>query len=244
MSQLDQIDALIHGWFGPAAPNAEAIFRLLMAALAGGLTGLEREHRGREAGFRTNILVCMGSALAMLVSYHVALLNLYPHGQVTLTADPGRVAYGVMAGIGFLGSGAIIREGTSIRGLTTAANIWCMAAVGLAFGLGLYVIGFAAVLLALLILLLFHKLEAHFPRLRHRRLVVRRPWSPHCVDDVVRRFTSPDYQIADFAFDRSKNPDFVEFSLRLTFASDRAYRRLERELLADEDFRLISTSTD
>lgn len=244
MSHLDQIDVIIHGWFGSGAPNAEAIFRLLMAALAGGLTGLEREHRGREAGFRTNILVCMGSALAMVVSYHVSLLDLHPHGQITLTSDPARVAYGIMAGIGFLGSGAIVREGATTRGLTTAANIWCMAAVGLAMGLGLYVIGLAGVLLALLILMLFHKIEHRFARLHYRRLLIRTQWRPQCVDEVTQRFTSRDYRIADLAFDRSKDLGTVDFSIRLTFESEAAYRILERELLSDENFSLIATSTD
>jgi putative Mg2+ transporter-C (MgtC) family protein len=121
--------------------NETTIFlaRLALAGALGGLIGAEREHHGRAAGFRTQILVCIGAALAMTVSLHFEHVfgSLPASGAVRV--DPARVAYGVMTGIGFLGAGSILREGADIRGLTTAASLWCTAAIGLAAGFGMYI---------------------------------------------------------------------------------------------------------
>jgi putative Mg2+ transporter-C (MgtC) family protein len=107
--------------------------RIMLACLMGGLVGLEREIHGCAAGLRTHILVCIGSALFMITSIEMAVM--YKHlGPV----DPTRIAAQVVTGIGFLGAGAIIRYGWSIRGLTTAASIWAISAIGLACGSGEY----------------------------------------------------------------------------------------------------------
>src|SRR6185295_12610686 len=101
----------------------EMVFRLVAALLAGGLIGLERSHRGRPAGFRTHALVCLSSSLLMLITvYETHWVPQAVAGRVTL--DPTRMAQGIMTGIGFVGAGAIIKEGFSVRGLTTAASIW------------------------------------------------------------------------------------------------------------------------
>lgn len=244
MALMDQIDLFIQGWFPIANSNAEALVRLVLAACAGGLTGLERESRGREAGFRTNILICMGSALTMVVSTHVPLLELHPVGHLNINTDPARIAYGVMAGIGFLGSGAIVREGSFVRGLTTAANIWCMAAVGLAIGLGLYGIGIVSVLLVLLVLTAFHQVEHVFPRLYRRRLVIRKPWSADCLEQVEKRFTSPHYDLKNITLDRSRDTNEVDFTVQLACRRQETIRNLERDLLADKDFQLITSGNE
>src|SRR5215217_4111051 len=105
----------------------EIVFRVVAALLAGGLVGLERSHRGRPAGFRTHALVCLASSLLMLVTVYES--HWFPHiegGRVIL--DPTRMGQGIMTGIGFVGAGAIIKEGFTVRGLTTAASIWVTAA--------------------------------------------------------------------------------------------------------------------
>src|SRR5918993_3859754 len=104
---MDQLDAFLHAKFSYYGWTAEAIVDLIMAAVCGGLVGIERELRGRQAGFRTNLLVCVGSALVMIVSNHVARASWNPPaaGNVQVNIDPSRIAYGVMAGIGFLGAG-------------------------------------------------------------------------------------------------------------------------------------------
>jgi putative Mg2+ transporter-C (MgtC) family protein len=122
----------------------EALLRLALAGVLGGLIGLERELREREAGLRTHLLVAVGAAL-------FTIAGAYGFDSVR-TIDPTRVAAQVVTGIGFLGAGAIIRQGFSVRGLTTAATLWVVAAVGLASGAGYYsgaVITTAVVLVAL-----------------------------------------------------------------------------------------------
>ena len=121
----------------------EALLRLALAGVLGGLIGLERELRERGAGLRTHLLVAVGAAL-------FTIAGAYGFGGVRV--DPTRVAAQIVTGVGFLGAGAIIRQGFSVRGLTTAATLWVVAAVGLAAGAGYYsgaVITTALVLLAL-----------------------------------------------------------------------------------------------
>lgn len=120
----------------------DALLRLGIACALGAVIGLERQIHGRAAGLRTMMLVAVGCSLIMLTSnYFVEVYFAYGDmetGNLTLRLDPARLAYGVMSGIGFLGAGAIIKSGLTIRGLTTAATIWCVAAIGLAVGIGLY----------------------------------------------------------------------------------------------------------
>ena len=129
----------------------EALLRIVIAAGLGGAIGVEREIREREAGLRTHMLVSVGSALFTIVSaygFHEFLTS----GQAVVRADPSRIAAQIVTGIGFLGAGAIIRQGLSIRGLTTAATLWVVAAIGMAVGAGYYsgaVISTAVVLLSL-----------------------------------------------------------------------------------------------
>jgi putative Mg2+ transporter-C (MgtC) family protein len=115
----------------------EVLLRLALAAALGAAIGLERELREREAGLRTHLLVSLGSALFTITSaygFHAFLAS----GQSVVRADPTRIAAQIVTGIGFLGAGAIIRQGLSIRGLTTAATLWVVAAIGLAAGAGYY----------------------------------------------------------------------------------------------------------
>lgn len=110
--------------------QGEIAFRLIISFILGGLVGLERESHNKSAGFRTHILVCLGSTLIMLISMYGIT-----GGTVR---DPARLAAQVVSGIGFLGAGTIMREGTSIRGLTTAASLWVVSGIGLAVGAGFF----------------------------------------------------------------------------------------------------------
>ena len=111
----------------------DALVKLALAALLGGIIGFEREHSHRPAGFRTHILVSVGSALVMLTSVYIAK----DEGMVT---DVTRMSAQVLSGIGFLGAGTIIREGFSVKGLTTAASLWAVSCIGIAVGSG-YIVG-------------------------------------------------------------------------------------------------------
>ena len=122
------------------------IIRLLMAALLGGILGFEREHRGKAAGIKTHMLVAVGSALFVLIPQQAGLSE----------AELSRVVQGIIAGIGFLGAGAILKKGADekdLKGLTTAAGIWLTSAIGVAAGLGRESSAILCTLLALIILL-------------------------------------------------------------------------------------------
>lgn len=127
----------------------EVLLRLGAAAALGGAIGIERELRDREAGFRTHLLVSLGAALFTLVSaYAWTDFTFSQAGGVTF--DPTRIAAQIVTGIGFLGAGAIIRQGLSVRGLTTAATLWIVAAVGMACGAGFYWAAAAGTVIALI----------------------------------------------------------------------------------------------
>ena len=121
----------------PTLSWEEALLRLVLAAVFGGLIGIEREFREREAGLRTHMLVSVGSALFTITSAY-GFHDFLAHGGNVVRADPSRVAAQIVTGIGFLGAGAIIRQGLAVRGLTTAATLWVCAAIGLSAGTGYY----------------------------------------------------------------------------------------------------------
>ena len=120
------------------------VFALVCAVVLGGAIGFEREINDKPAGLRTNILICLGAATIIIIAKHLALPN---SDGIT------RIAAGIVTGVGFLGAGALIRQGSGIQGLTTAASIWLVAAIGIACGAGLYLIAVAVTLLALIVLL-------------------------------------------------------------------------------------------
>ncbi len=135
----------------PSLDGWDALLRLAFACGLGAAIGFEREIRDREAGIRTHLLVSLGSSLFTIVSaygFHEFLAG----GGTIVRADPSRIAAQIVTGIGFLGAGAIIREGLSVRGLTTAATLWVVAAIGMACGAGYYWPAVAATVLTLLAL--------------------------------------------------------------------------------------------
>jgi putative Mg2+ transporter-C (MgtC) family protein len=144
--------------------HGEILIRMVIAVVLGGLVGMEREWHNHAAGFRTHILVCLGSATIMLLSIYgfSEFAN-----ETNVRTDPARLAAQVISGIGFLGAGAIMRNGSVISGLTTAASVWVVAAIGLCVGAGFLYAAFFATLIALISLFLLNKWEKHF--MRHRR---------------------------------------------------------------------------
>ncbi|CAN7618544.1 MgtC/SapB family protein [Paenibacillus sp. LjRoot153] len=145
--------------------HLDLLIRMLVATILGGLIGLEREWSNHAAGFRTHILVCLGSTTIMLLSIYgfSEFVN-----ESNVRADPARLAAQVISGIGFLGAGAILRNGSVVSGLTTAASVWVVAAVGLCVGAGFFFVAVLCTFLALVSLLLLNKWEKHL--LRNRRV--------------------------------------------------------------------------
>src|SRR5262249_3427559 len=140
---------------------SDIFLRLFLAFLGGFLLGWERESHGRPAGLRTNILACVASALAMIVS-EILLVQTAATGLATsVRADPARLGAGILTGIGFLGAGTIMRHESFVRGVTTAATLWFVTVLGLAFGSGLFAVGSIGLGMAMVTLFALPRLEKH-----------------------------------------------------------------------------------
>ena len=140
---------MVEPWQLTPVVELDVVLRLIIAALIGGLIGYERERAEKPAGFRTHLLVCVGAALLTIIS-------VYGFGA---SSDPSRVAAGIVVGIGFLGAGTILRGEREVIGLTTAATVWVVAAIGMALGLGLYLVAAVTAVIAFIAL--------RFPVLHH-----------------------------------------------------------------------------
>ena len=145
------------------------VIKLVFATLFGGLLGLEREIHGRPAGLRTHLLVSLGAAAFMMMSPVISRMNLDFQG------DPGRIAAQIVTGIGFLGAGAIVKEGVNIHGLTTAACLWVAAAIGMACGAGLFTEAILITILAITALVLLPYVEIIFKKHSYRVLEITFP---------------------------------------------------------------------
>ena len=144
----------------------EIIFKLLLGALLGGIIGFERQTHGRPAGFRTQLLVCVACVLIMIISesYYVQSSSRPEYARI----DPTRIAAGAMTGVGFLGAGVILKTGVSIQGLTTAACIWIVSAIGLAIGAGQYVAGITGFAITFFSLWFLRIMEIKIPTLEYK----------------------------------------------------------------------------
>jgi len=142
----------------------EFIIRIVVATVLGAIIGLDREYRTKAAGFRTHVLVALGSALFMIISVHG--FDDLPKDQMTLRKDPARIAAQVVTGIGFIGAGTIIFRKNVVSGLTTAAGLWVTAAIGLACGVGMYAL---AAVSTLLVIICFEAFNFFLHRIRGKK---------------------------------------------------------------------------
>jgi putative Mg2+ transporter-C (MgtC) family protein len=183
-----------------SAEAFEILARLLAALAAGALIGYERSYHGRPAGFRTHALVCTASSLLMLITvYESHWVSGVAVGRVQI--DPTRMAQGIMTGIGFLGAGVIIREGFSVRGLTTAASIWITAAIGILAGIGFYFPLIVSVLLTLGVLSFFRWIETRMPSQAYYHFDVRFARSALLTERQVRDLVEAHgFSIANFSY--------------------------------------------
>ncbi|WP_139993242.1 MgtC/SapB family protein [Paenibacillus paridis] len=166
-------------WF---IDNSMILIRLLLAVLLGGLIGFEREFNHHPAGFRTHILVSLGSALIMMLSIY-GFADFIKEENVRV--DPARLATAVITGIGFLGAGTIMFTGKAIKGLTTAASLWVVASIGLGIGAGFYFATIAATGLVLINLFVFNIIEKRFLRSKKvRKLVIQAENSPDLLENI------------------------------------------------------------
>ncbi|HEX6939991.1 MAG TPA: MgtC/SapB family protein [Longimicrobiales bacterium] len=170
---------------GLEALRLDLLLRLLLAAVLGGVVGLEREISGKPAGFRTNLLICVGAALLTELSIGVAALA----DPLRTNADPARIAAQIVSGIGFLGAGTIIQARGSVVGLTTAATLWVVAAIGMAVGARAYVEAVGTTLLVIIALIALARVEEALVRRRlERRIIVTMDVAPGLLDAIRDAF--------------------------------------------------------
>lgn len=209
----------------------EIIFKLILAALAGGLVGFEREKHGRPAGLRTNLLVCVGACSMMIISEAFYLKYLALDAESTVRLDPSRVAAQIITGIGFLGAGVILKEGVSVRGLTTAAGLWVMAGLGMAFGMGFFSLGLITTIIVLISLVFLKKLDPLIKKDRYLTLMVTADKRMELYDELQQIFDKKKLIISDLSSNVDLTRDEIYFQMTITQQQKRIGRELTMEIL-------------
>jgi putative Mg2+ transporter-C (MgtC) family protein len=203
------------------------ILKILLAVLVGGLIGMEREYRDKAAGFRTNILICLGATLFMTFSLKLG-------GE----EDPVRIAAQIVSGVGFLGAGAILREGKEIKGLTTASTIWFAAALGMGIGAGFFEFVGMATVAALIILWLFPFIETWIDnRLEQRIYTLSYNANPQKAKDLENVFKGAKLRVADYKLFRREGLTISEW---VVYGSPENHNQFVEKLFRDEEIREFS----
>lgn len=194
----------------------DILLRLLVAGVLGAFIGYERDVHGRAAGLRTNILVCVGAALFMIISELVAKRSLAAFGIHVPGIDPGRIAAQVVTGIGFLGAGVILKEGFTVRGLTTAACMWLVAGIGMAAGSGFFEIAVFATAIGIFCLVVLQRAERWYKKDSYRTLVIQTPNSTE-ISHILEKVKKKNVAILHCDYERDYVNDLltVKLSMRL-----------------------------
>lgn len=227
--------------------NWMIVAHLAAAWVAGSLIGLERSFHGRPAGFRTHALVCVSSALlSMVMIYQWQWLGSDVPTE-TIRTDPTRVAQGIMTGIGFLGAGVILKEGLSVRGLTTAASIWMTASIGILYGVGFWFPAVLTTIVTLVTLALFRQIEAHMRSQVFAVHTLRFPNRQVPDEAYVRSLiTEYGFTIMSMSYHMSHSSDTFEYQMILRTYNRHNLTRLNQRLITLEGlagFRLAQTSS-
>lgn len=207
--------------------QSDIILRLIIAAALGTVVGYERERQNQPAGLRTHMILVVGATLAMTLSINLAIQfrDFVPNG------DPARLAAQVISGIGFLGAGAILRYGSSVKGLTTATSLWTMAIVGMAVGAGYYLVGVASVALLMVILALINKVEIRAIDIyAEMQIEVTAEDRPGIVDEVKQLLDRHSRRINAFAITKETEAGTVHLRYEVKMAEDEQIDQLADEL--------------
>jgi len=223
----------------------DIFIHLVVAMVAGGLIGLERSYYGRPAGFRTHTLVCMASSLLMLVTIYQR--DWFSGAMIeTVRVDPTRMAQGIMTGIGFLGAGVIMKEGASIRGLTTAASIWITAAIGILAGVGFYSALVVVTALTLSTLTLYRLVERQLPMLFYVQNFIRFHYDRAMPEEEIRALMKENgFKVSNLCRAVTCDRQFFDYDLIINTRNEENLNRLCRCLEKNEaivEFKLCPTS--
>jgi putative Mg2+ transporter-C (MgtC) family protein len=205
--------------------------RVLAALLIGGLIGMERTFHGRPAGFRTHALVCVASAVLMIITVYQNKWMTEVTAE-TIRTDPTRMAQGIMTGIGFLGAGMIFKEGLTVRGLTTAASIWITSAIGILVGVGFYFVAVLGAIATLVVLSLFRFIESRLPAefYAHHTLSFARD-AVMGEQDLRKLIEGHGFSIANLSYRMTEGGKQFEYRMTLRTRDRRNAEALSRHLL-------------
>ena len=205
-----------------------SIVRLVAATAAGGLIGIERSYHGRPAGFRTHTLVAVASSLLMLINVFPEQLLKDAQLEV-IRVDPTRMAQGIMTGIGFLGAGVIVKEGLTVRGLTTAASIWTTAAIGIVIGMGLFFAAAIGVGIVVGTLSAFRWVEGRIQSDQYAKLAVTLPLDfDETLEDLAAWITSHSVSISTPSYSKDERGFVYEMTIETRDEAD--FQKLAKAL--------------
>jgi putative Mg2+ transporter-C (MgtC) family protein len=218
-------------------PYYEVILRLLLGAVIGGLIGFEREIHGRAAGFRTQLIVCVAAVLIMIVSenYYFYMHTL----DSSLRIDPARISAGAIIGIGFLGAGVIIKNGFAVRGLTTAASIWIVSAIGLAIGGGLYLEGILTTVITIIALMVLRTLEKKIKTLRFKSITISTSHTGDIEETISTVLTNYGVYIHSIDYEKNQPSGEIIYSYTVSTRNRSAKRQIFRELSSMESIHTV-----
>ncbi len=195
--------------------------KLLIAAILGGFIGWERERRGRPAGLRTHLLVCVGVTLMMLVSEHIFVNYQGYNNDSVLRIDPARIAAQVITGIGFLGAGTIIRFRASVRGLTTAASLWVVAGIGLAVGSGFILPAVFTTAIAIATLLLIPLVEREMKRDEYRTIKILIAGQEHFLDKIKSILEENSVKLQKYKFEKNIQKNEIMYDINVKYKDEK-----------------------
>lgn len=201
----------------------EIILRLILGAVFGGIIGFERHTHGRAAGFRTHLLVCVAFVLLMIVSEYYHYLSLWDPSYVR--ADPGRIAAGAITGVGFIGAGVIVKMGFNVQGLTTAACLWIVSAIGLSIGSGLYTAGTIGFVITYIALWLLRTVEDKMPSLSYKfiTVVMNGSGDEESITSVIKKCGAT---ISNMDYARNLEQQESTFNLTISFKDETCPKRI------------------
>jgi putative Mg2+ transporter-C (MgtC) family protein len=217
------------------------VIKLILATVVGSIIGFERETHGQAAGLRTNVLVCTGACLLMMLSLHMEhIFRDININETVVRLDPARIASYAIASMGFLGAGAIITGKGTVKGLTTAASMWLVTGMGLAIGAGFYVPALASVLLSLVTLYGFRQIKRHLPKDEHTvlTLVFDHPQGP--LEKIKAILTSHKIIINFINYYLDHRQKTVTYKLRLQSRMDIPWGHLVHEMREVGELRSMS----
>lgn len=217
--------------------TAEIIVRLLIGAVVGGIIGFERSTHGRAAGFRTHLLVCVAGVLIMIVSEYYHYLSVWDPSYIRV--DPARLAAGAITGVGFLGAGVIVKMGLNVQGLTTAACLWIVSAIGLSIGSGLYTAGLVSFVITYLALWLLRMVEDRMPRLSYRfmTIIMKEDVDEEAITSVIRKYDSA---VTNINYEKDIEKKESSFDITISLSDRTSVKKILDELSSLQNVKRVA----